>query len=204
MATATTFQQIEVPVALELDFSMERMGGYDTSQVYSHNFLDPHVIPSLPTSQPSEKTCNSQHAPSMGWPKSPSGATYDLPQVSQEVGDYLYARSLIGPVYEHIFDSQDPEDSSKKQMAELKRVLAAAKEEFKVAYRYAVRKRDHYVAIRPKLKTKQSRWQEESTILSNATTVVESSVPKEGAVRRRRAKKETICDQFGGTLLTFQ
>ncbi|KZP09670.1 hypothetical protein FIBSPDRAFT_900343 [Athelia psychrophila] len=189
MATATTFHQIEVMVALELEFSIEQMGGYDTSQVYLHIFLDPRIIPSLPTSQPLEKTCNSQHAPSVGWPKSPSGATYELPQVSQEVGDYLYAWSLIGPVYKHIFDSQDPEESSKKQMAELKRVLAAAKDKLKVAYCYAVRKRDHYVAIRPKLKTKQSRWQEKSTILSNATTVWESSVPKEGAVGGNRGSK---------------
>lgn len=201
MATATTFNQIEVPVVLEPEFSTQRMGGYDSSQVYAQDFLDPHLIPSLPTSQPFGETRNSQHAPNVG-PKSPSGATYEVRQLPQDI-DYLFARGLIGPAYEHIFDSQDPEESSKKQMTELEMILGAAKDELKEAYHYAVKTRARYVAIRTKRKPKQSRWEEEETIPSNPKAVLQCSVPEGRAVGGKHVKKETKYNQFGGTLLTF-
>lgn len=202
MTTAETFHQTEDPVFLEPEFYTQLMGGYDTSHVFSRDFLEPHTIPSLPAWQPHVPTDSSPHAERVERPKSPSGATYHPGGLPRELEDYLIARALIAPPYERHFDPLGPEESSKKQLAELRMILGAAKEELKQACLDAVQSQEDYMATLAETHIELSRWKDEVPKPPKAEG--KCFFPEEHSARVADVKKERAEKQFGGDLLAFE
>lgn len=210
MVTPPPFHQVEDPVFLEPEFSAQLTGGYDTSQVFSCDFLEPHTLPSLPNWKPFIPTSNLPVAKPVAYPTSPSGATYNLPKLPREVGDYLFARTLLPPSYMDVLDEEDPEESLKRHMSELRVVLGAAKTELKEAYVQAVRTEEEYAATVAEHHKGLSRWKKAKWAIPAAPAAPEDSEVWHDVVQARVArdkedakKKRTAKEVFGGNLLTF-
>lgn len=203
MVTTPPFHQVEDPVLLEPEFSTQLMGGYDTSQVFSRDFLEPHILPSLPDWEPIIPTSSSPVAEPVACPKSPSGATYDLPGLPQDVEDHLFTRTLLAPSYEHVVTKEDPEESLKRHMSELQLLLGGAKKELKEAYMHAVRTDEEYTATVAEHEKGLSRWKAAAAI-SISPQAWHDLVPSQIARDEKGVKKERISKEaFGGNLLAF-
>lgn len=202
MSSAKSFHQAEDPVFLEPEFHAELTGGYQTSNVFSRDFLQPHDIPLLANWSPVLPTFDCPHAGAAERPKSPSGATYMVPRLPQELKDYLFARSLLAPSYEHVFDKHDPEESSKKHMAELCMLVGAAKDEMKEAYQKVVDTGEEYSTTVEAQQMEMSRWKANPRAAKSDETAF---MPEELAKRGKRGKKEGVVrNTFQGKIMTFQ
>lgn len=201
MNTASPFHQAEDPVFPEPEFCAELVGGYDTSQVFSSHFLEPHIIPSLPNWKPFATPPESPPGEPEEPPKSPSGATYTFPRLARKVEDHIFARRLLAPSYEHVAKNEVPEVSTEEHMTELRGILKAAKQELRESYFYVLRTEEAYSSVVEDRARQQSRWEQPVVQKGrDRRSVSKERVRKRGPVKKQRIHEEA----FGGTLVKFE
>lgn len=206
IASAPLVHQLDGLLVVPPGCYTELMGGYDSSDVFSANFFQPHSILSLPNEEAFFQADQDVDVEPIVQPKYLSGATYSLllGAAPLEVEEYLVECTLNVAFPQHIFDQDNPEISSMLQVAEIWILLGLAKGEMKVAYLHTIKTDQQVQATVDADATETSRSQQIDIISVKAAVVGQQFIHEKHSADPGEDNKVMVKTKLhGGTVLLF-